>query len=164
LLKKLDTSYSPGSFGIDTKILVHCASELSPSLTELFNNCIKRINCNCIKHVTPIYKGKGSKSVLDNYRPISVLTPISKIFEAILSGRIKNYLESNNLLCNNQYGFRSNRSCELALNTIVNDWRKSLDAKEYLISVFLDLSKKPLTQLTINYCYKNYRSIISMSK
>jgi retron-type reverse transcriptase len=97
--------------------------------------------CTQVIYVTPIYKGKGLKSSPDNYRPISVLTPISKIFETLVAAQLKSYLEANELLSEYQFGFRVSRSCELALNTMIEDWRSALDIKEHLFAVFLDLSK-----------------------
>ena len=50
-------------------------------------------------------------------------------------------MELNHLIDSSQYGFRSDRSCELALNTLIEDWRDSLDRSNFIISIFLDLSK-----------------------
>ena len=94
-----------------------------------------------IAHLSPDYKGKGSKSDINNYRPLSVLSPIAKIYEQLLAARITNYLESNNLLHSAQFGFRKGLSCELALNTLIQKIRDKLDLKEYGIAIFLDLSK-----------------------
>ena len=95
-----------------------------------------------IAHLTPNYKGKGSKSDINNYRPLSVLPPIAKIFESLLAIRISNYFESNNLLFNSQFGFRKGLSCELALNTLIEKIRDRLDLREYGLAIFLDLSGK----------------------
>ena len=51
------------------------------------------------------------------------------------------HLENTGLLHNSQFGFRANRSCELALNTMIENWKRSLDDSKSLVSVFLDLSK-----------------------
>ena len=50
-----------------------------------------------IAHLTPEYKGKGSKSDINNYRPLSVLSPIAKIYEHLIASRITDFLESNKL-------------------------------------------------------------------
>jgi retron-type reverse transcriptase len=117
---------------------------LAIPLTNLFNVCIES---NCvpdewkISYITPIYKGKGSKSSPDNYRPISVLPPIDKIFEAIIGDQIRNFFESNEMLSDSQFGFRNFRSCELALNSMINSWKLSLDIKHNVIAILLDFSK-----------------------
>ena len=94
-----------------------------------------------IAQVTPIYKGKGTKSSLDNFRPISILSPVSKVFEALLGQQMRVYLENNKILHQDQNGFRDGRSCHLALNTVVDYTKRNLDIKNHVISIFLDLSK-----------------------
>ena len=143
-LLKVDPYSSPGAVNIEAKIFSLCAVELSPILTKLFNLCLKTKKIPDewkIAHITPLYKGKGSKSDLNNYRPISTLPPIAKVFEKLLARKISKYFEDSDFLTENQYGFRSKSSCELALNTIIQDWRDSLDNNNHTISLFLDLSK-----------------------
>ncbi len=94
-----------------------------------------------ISHITPIFKGKGNKSSLENYRPISIISPISKVFESILGAKMRAYFESNNILHQDQNGFREGRSCHLALNNIVDFAKRNLDKKNHVVAVFLDLSK-----------------------
>jgi retron-type reverse transcriptase len=94
-----------------------------------------------LAHLTPNYKGKGSKSDISNYRPLSVLSPIAKIYESLLAKRITNYFESNDLFNNSQFGFRKGLSCELALNTYVEKLRNNIDNNKHSVSMILDLSK-----------------------
>jgi hypothetical protein len=94
-----------------------------------------------IAFITPIYKNKGSKADLDNYRPISVIPPIAKVFETLIADQIYKYFENQNILSDCQFGFRKNSSCELALNTMIQEWRDSLDIEKHVIALFLDLSK-----------------------
>ena len=95
-------------------------------LTSLFNLCI---SSNIfpdewkIAYLSPIHKGKGSKSTPDNYQPISVLTPLAKCFEKLLADQIVNYLSKNSILHDAQNGFRANRSCELTLNSMIEKWK-----------------------------------------
>ena len=135
---------SPGAVGIDSIIFKECANELQKSITFIFNLCLSTNTIPKewkIAYITPIHKGKGSKSDLDNYRPISVLSPIAKIFESLVSSKIRDYLESNALLSDSQFGFRKNLSCEIALNTMIDHWRESLDNDNLVMSIFIDLSK-----------------------
>ena len=60
--------------------------------------------------ITPVHK-KDSRALPENYRPISLTSHIIKIFERIIQNKLVNHLESNNLLCKNQHGFRKGRSC-----------------------------------------------------
>ena len=94
LFRDLSTSSSPGISGIHPKILKLIPDILLPIFTELFNYCI---STNSIPKewklavVTPLYKNKGKRSDLNNYRGISILSPISKIFEKLLSHQITDY-------------------------------------------------------------------------
>jgi len=67
-----------------------------------------------VAKVVPIHK-EGSKTDVANYRPISLLSCFSKIFEKIMHCRILEFLDKNEILCDTQYGFRPGRSCEHAL-------------------------------------------------
>ena len=64
--------------------------------------------------IVPIFK-KGDKDKLTNYRPISLLTAFSKIFEKVIYKRLDNHIISNSILVKEQYGFRSNASTEKAI-------------------------------------------------
>jgi len=143
-LKKLNSKSAPGSIGIEANVFKECSDELTPIICELFNLCLKQ---NSIphewktSHITPIYKGKGNKSSLENYRPISIISPLSKVFESVIGAKMRFYFESKNILHQDQNGFREGRSCHLALNTIIDFGKKNLDKKNHVIAVFLDLSK-----------------------
>ena len=133
-----------GEVGIESVIFSECADEIGRHITTLFNQIIttgvypEEWKC---AHITPVYKGKGPKKSLDSYRPISILSPVSKLFEKLLAEQIFYYLESNKLLHPAQYGFREKLSCELALNSLMETIRNGLDSKNDVISVFLDFSK-----------------------
>ena len=88
----------------------------------------------------PIYK-KGNKSDLNNYRPISLLPTISKIFERVIHTQLYNHLSENELLCEQQYGFRSQHSTELAANKLVDYLTHNMDTNKIPTSIYLDLSK-----------------------
>ena len=93
-----------------------------------------------IARVTPIYKD-GSKSDVSNYRPISLLSSMSKIYEKLMHTRILNFLESNNSLFDMQYGFRPGRSCEHALLNAQNRLLESLNNRQISVLLLCDFSK-----------------------
>ena len=93
-----------------------------------------------IARLVPIFK-PGDKALFSNYRPISVLSCFSKFLERIIYNRIINYLNDFNVLCDNQYGFRKNRSPSLALIDLCDKISSAFDRREHAIGVFLDLSK-----------------------
>jgi hypothetical protein len=143
-LARLDPHSSPGIVGIDTRIFKHCHEELAPYITLLFNECIR--TCTIpkewkIAYITPILKAKAPKSSISSYRPISLLPPIAKAFESLIARQITVHFERNNLLSDNQFGFRHGRSCELAMNTMIEYWKQNLDKGKRTIAIFLDLSK-----------------------
>ena len=90
--------------------------------------------------VVPIFK-KGDKDKLTNYRPISLLTSFSKIFEKVIYKRLDNHMISNNILAKEQYGFRSNTSTEKSIYELTNNILKALDDKYLVGGIFCDLTK-----------------------
>ena len=93
-----------------------------------------------IAKVVPIFKS-GKKDCMDNYRPISLLSSFSKIIEKIVATRLTNFLDSNNLISNCQYGFRKNHSTLHPLVHFLNDVSCALDRKEHTVAIFCDLRK-----------------------
>ena len=75
------------------------------------------------------------------YRPISVLTGLSKVFERIINNRLTKYLENNKLLSDQQFGFRPKRSTSQAVHKLTNFISSNLDNGMYTIGIFLDLAK-----------------------
>ena len=93
-----------------------------------------------IAKIIPIYK-KGEPTDLSNYRPISLLPTISKIFERIIHIQLQEYLNRNNLLAEQQYGFRPNHSTEYAAVKLVDYISNKMDDHKILGTIFIDLSK-----------------------
>ena len=91
--------------------------------------------------VHPLFKGKGNIDERDNYRGISILPPIAKVFERIVSSQVVSYFETNSLFVGEQHGFRANHSCETALQSILDKWKKKIDDKEVILSLFVDFKK-----------------------
>ena len=84
--------------------------------------------------VNPVFK-TGETHKFDNYRPISILPVISKIFEKCVHNQLMNYLESNKLLSSKQFGFRRKRSTELATAYFIDKIRHAMDKGEYTETV-----------------------------
>jgi len=93
-----------------------------------------------IAKVCPVFKN-GDKSLISNYRPISVLPSFSKIFEKIVYNRLMSYLTNSNILINNQFGFRNRYSTAMAVIEMVDKISDAIDNKYYSLGVFIDLSK-----------------------
>ena len=93
-----------------------------------------------IARVIPVFKS-DDQSLITNYRPVSVLPSFSKFLERIIYNRLVHYLQSFNILCDNQYGFRKDHSTSLAIIDLYDKISTAFDQGEFAIGLFLDLSK-----------------------
>ena len=131
LINKLNIKKSCGSDDLSAKFLKLCAPHISAPLANIFNASIsKGVYPDLLKtaRVTPIYK-KGVKSDPGNYRPISVLSQVNKVFEKILHKRLYKYLTKFKILYEYQFGFREGHSTTQALVEITDRIKTSIDAK-----------------------------------
>ena len=143
LLNKLDTSSGAGIAGLPTKLLKCNTYWWAKCLTKLFNKCIdlKQVPIEFkTAVVTPLFK-KGDKNDLNNYRGISVLPPVSKIFEKILATQIITFFNINKKFYNGQHGFRASHSCETALHELLTDLNEVKSKKMIALLLFIDYRK-----------------------
>ena len=91
-------------------------------------------------NVTPVHK-KNDKQIISNYRPISLLPILAKVFERIIFKNLYNYLTKNKLLTKNQSGFRPGDSCTNQLLSLVHEIHESFDHGFEVRSIYLDISK-----------------------
>ena len=122
-IKKLKKTKSTGLDNIPTVLLRDCADSLCSPLSYLINMSFStgQFPTEWKKSkVSPIYKN-GPKSNIENYRPISVIPAISKVIEKIVHSQLYGYMEQNNLLCDQQFGFRKKRSTEIAATLFFDD-------------------------------------------
>ena len=132
---------------LDTRIHALKIANQSPKFVSALTNLInlsfaqgKFPTALKLAKVSPIYKG-GSKNEVSNYRPISLLSSISKIFEKIMHCRLLNFLDSNSSLFEGQYGFRPARSCEHALLNAKHSILEALNKKQTALLLLIDFSK-----------------------
>ena len=93
-----------------------------------------------IAKVIPIFK-KGNEHILGNYRPISLLSVFNKILEKLVCKRLLSFVEKNDILYKNQFGFRKNHSTNLALIEVIDACYSNLDKKNKVLGIFFDLQK-----------------------
>ena len=139
----LDSNKSTGLDGIGSNILKICKHHLTIAITAIINNCIsKGIFPDTLKtaSVIPIYKG-GCREDPSNYRPISILPTLSKLFEKHVANQLKSFFARTNILYLYQSGFREKHSCQTALIRLVDSWLADIDAGKYVGTVFLDFKK-----------------------
>ena len=106
----LDSSKASRSDCIPVALLKNCEPELLYILAELFNMCLKEFcfpDCWKVSSVVPVFKNIGESSTAKNYRPASLLSVVSKVFEKHVNNRIVDHLEKCGLFSGLQYGSRS---------------------------------------------------------
>ena len=130
-------------FGLSVSFVSKFALTLSKPLRHIFtlsfNQGIVPQQLKVAK-VIPIFK-TGSQTSMDNYRPISLLCVFSKILEKIMFNRLSTFLENNNILCPEQFGFRKLHSTIHPLTLFINQISECLNKKEHAIAIFCDLKK-----------------------
>ena len=143
ILKSLPVGKSSGPDHISGQILSKVSTEIAAPLCNLFNSCIARsLFPKAWKeaHVTAVYK-KGDPSLATNYRPISLLSVIGKVFEKLLFRQIFNHLVTINFLTPFQSGFLPGDSTVNQLTYIYNTFCKALDSGKEVRTIFFDISK-----------------------
>ena len=90
--------------------------------------------------ITPIYKSRN-RTLPENYRPISTINNFAKIIDNILYNQLTQYIETNNLISNNQYGFRRKHSCTLQLIRVKDKILKNLENNMFTIVIFIDIKQ-----------------------
>jgi hypothetical protein len=118
-------------------------NDITEPLVFIINQCFRKgsfPNLMKLAKVIPLYK-KDNNMLFDNYRPVSLLSSMSKVFEKIIYNQIYEHFTTNNLLYTSQYGFRSMHSTELAALELCDRIICELDKGETPINIFLDLSK-----------------------
>ena len=146
VLKIINEMPNKNSCGIDNisqKLLKYTKNVIAPTITYLINESLKEgIYPDCLKiaKIIPIHKGKD-KTDCNNYRPISLLSAFNKVFEKKIHTDLTSFIELNNILYTNQFGFRKFHSTTDALiktyDFIISERRK----QNKIFGIFLDLSK-----------------------
>jgi len=142
-IKSLKNKDTKDIYGLSTKVLKQINEEIAYPITILINKCMEEgVFPNELKVavVTPIHK-EGDIDTCANYRPISVLPTISKVFEAVIRDRLVKYFEGFGLFSNSQNGYRKNRSTATALLQQIEIIKKSIDNHQPVQIAACDLSK-----------------------
>jgi hypothetical protein len=143
-IKKLKNGKASGIDKLYNEYIKNSVPFLSTLYCKLFN---KVLNDGIVPEdwlvglILPIYKGKGDKNNCDNYRGITLLSCLGKLFTSILNNRLTDFIESNNLLSENQAGFRSSHSTLdhiFVLKTLIDIFKSR---KQKLYCAFIDYRK-----------------------
>jgi hypothetical protein len=141
ILKTLDISKATGPDGIPAKLLKETASVIAPSLCKLFNKSLRTGEMPRdwkLANMVPIYK-KNEREHVENYRPISLLSVISKVLERCILNNIKDQLCKSIPAC--QHGYLTGKSCVTNLLEALDHVGSLLDHGEQIDLVYLDMSK-----------------------
>ena len=129
LLNKLKKSKAVGLDKISSRLIRECADLICKPLCYIFNQSLNvgvfPDDWKCAR-VTPLFK-QGERDDLNNYRPISVIPVIAKVFERIVYNQLYAYLTKHNVICKCQSGFRSIHSTVTALLGATNTWAYNID-------------------------------------
>ena len=142
-LDNLDPNKAQGPDKIAPFVLKNCAAEIAPMLEIIFN---QSLNTGVLPsdwltaNICPVFK-KGSRNIPSNYRPISLTSSCCKIMEHIIFHAIMEHVQHNNILIDNQHGFRSGHSCQTQLISLVEDLSYAMDSGFQTDVILLDFSK-----------------------
>ena len=142
-IDKTKTSKGFGNDNISSYFLKLALPYIIKSLACMFNRSLENREFPALwktARVIPIFK-EGDKNAKENYRPISVLPVVSRLFERLLYNQLYQHLNTNDLLAPSQSGFRTLHSTATALLKCTDDWYNSLDAGKYIGVIFEYLKK-----------------------
>lgn len=142
-IKTLKNTKSTGFDDIPVKLLKETASIISEPLCHIINQSFNLgIFPEVLKvaHIIPIHK-KGNTDEINNYRPIALLSNVSKIFEKLICNRMLSFFEKENLLSDVQNGFRKQKSTSRAIYQLLSEILLQLNDKKSVYGLFLDLTK-----------------------
>ena len=125
IVKRLGRSKVQGHDEIPTSLLIDGIDFITEPLSDLVNRCLESSlfpTSEKLSKIVPIYKA-DERSKMDNYRPISLLPVLSKVFEYVVHELLYNYLEDNNL-SHSQFGFRKHSSTQHAVTLFSDDLRR----------------------------------------
>ncbi len=144
IITRMKPKVSTGYDNISNFIIKQLKYELSKPITYIINHAIKTKKFPDewkIAKIVPLFKGKGSKEDTSNYRPISLLPTCSKIIEKVMEKQLREYLDSNNIITDTQFGFRAGHQISHIIMAAQDYITEARNSKEKVMAVFMDLRK-----------------------
>ena len=142
VIKNLDSSKLSGVDCIPVVVLKNYEPDLSNTLTELFNMCLKDSrfeDCWRISSMVSVFKNVGERS--KNYHPVSLFSVVCKVFEKLVNNRIVDHVEKCGLFSDFQYGFRFSQSTADLLSVLSDRITRAFNRSAATRTVALDISK-----------------------
>ena len=143
IIHRMHPKSSSGKDGISTILLKTVKHDICKPVTTILNQSLSTgIFPDKLKvaEVIPLFK-KGDNTIFYNYRPISILPAISKVFERVIFDQLPEYFHTRELYYSSQYGFRKKHSTELATLEIIDIIIQEMDKHLTPINIYIDLSK-----------------------
>ena len=128
---------------IPTFIFKQIKAPLSAVISTLFNESVETANfprCLKIARIVPVYK-EGDNTSVKNYRPISVLPFIGKMFAKLMYARLNKFFTANDVIFKHQFGFQTGLGTSDAIVEFLDHVYKSIGNHEIFVSVYIDLRK-----------------------
>ena len=122
---------------LPVKLLKFLSNKISPVISDIFNYCFESSaypSSFKIARVVPVHKG-GNKEDVKNYRPISILSSLNKIFEKLIHSRINLFLDANNIINNAQYGFIKRKSTTHATYEVLSKILPAFTMKKFTMCI-----------------------------
>ena len=129
-INKLNTNKSPGPYKMHPRVVKELLAEIVNPFYLIFKISLKTGKVPSawkLGAISAIYKNKGSKTSVENYRPISLSSIACKILESIIRDSLMKYLMSNNILTKKQFGFMRGRSTILQLLKVVDNLSEEVE-------------------------------------
>lgn len=142
-IQELKKGKAVGKDGIRAETIKIIQDHISQPLTYIFNLIFEQGEYpNLMKEaiIKPIFK-KGDKTLMENYRPISLLSNFNKLLEKILKQRISGFLSNFQLISKKQFGFQEHKSTNDAIKSLTSKMYDAMDSSEPSLVIFLDLAK-----------------------
>jgi hypothetical protein len=143
VIRGFKNSCSPDIFGVTVVVLKHVADVIAVPLSHVLNVCLSEgyfPDVLKLSRTIPVFK-KGDPESMNNYRPISIIPVLGKVFEALMREQLVCHFENNRLFSNAQHGFRRGRSTVTAVTQMIDYIIEAFEERSFVHLILADLSK-----------------------
>lgn len=143
IINNLKNTNSTGYDDIKTSVIKSVGPIVAPVLCDTVNACIyngvfpEALKISIIK---PMHK-KDEKTKMCNYRPVALIPIFAKIFEKVIYNRLNNYFEKNNIFCQEQMGFRQNKTINMAVYNFLKNIHHNMDNRKPVAAMYMDMTR-----------------------
>lgn len=143
MIMDFKNSHSQDIYGMSTIVLKHVGDVIAAPLAAVINTCLHHgvfPDVLKVSRTVPIFK-KGDPELVLNYRPISLIPVLAKVFETVLKSQLIKYFENNEYFSQSQHGFRGGKSTFTAASQLVSNILEAFERRDSVALVLADLSK-----------------------